>query len=90
MFKIGSIASGMGMHLHGLKKIGGVPVWAIECDEAIAALLHDAIEDIQVHPALIDQKFGCFVLGFVQELTEDKSLPKPERKAAYKGNAENP
>lgn len=36
MFKIGSIASGMGMHLHGLKKIGGVPVWAIECDEAIA------------------------------------------------------
>jgi (p)ppGpp synthase/HD superfamily hydrolase len=52
-------------------------------DEAIAALLHDAIEDIQIHPALIDQKFGCFVLGFVQELTEDKSLPKPERKAAY-------
>jgi site-specific DNA-cytosine methylase len=35
-FKIGSIASGMGMHLHGLKQIGGVPVWAIECDEAIA------------------------------------------------------
>lgn len=35
-FKIGSIASGMGMHLHGLKQIGGIPVWAIECDEAIA------------------------------------------------------
>lgn len=36
IFKIGSIASGMGMHLHGLKKLGGVPVWAIECDSAIA------------------------------------------------------
>ena len=35
-FRIGSIASGMGMHLHGLKQIGGVPTWAIECDEAIA------------------------------------------------------
>ena len=35
-FRIGSIASGMGMHLHGLKQIGGAPVWAIECDEAIA------------------------------------------------------
>ena len=37
-FKIGSIASGMGMHLHGLKhkQLGGTPVWAIECDEAIA------------------------------------------------------
>ncbi|RCJ41929.1 hypothetical protein A6769_38560 [Nostoc punctiforme NIES-2108] len=39
-FKIGSIASGMGMHLHGLKQIGGVPVWAIECDEAIAHCYH--------------------------------------------------
>jgi site-specific DNA-cytosine methylase len=34
--KIGSIASGMGMHLHGLKKLGGSPVWAVECDGAIA------------------------------------------------------
>jgi site-specific DNA-cytosine methylase len=37
-FKIGSIAAGMGMHLHGLKQIGGVPVWAIECDQAIASV----------------------------------------------------
>lgn len=37
MIRIGSIASGMGMHLHGLKKqLGAVPVWAIECDKAIA------------------------------------------------------
>lgn len=40
MFKIGSIASGMGMHLHDLKAIGGVPVWAIEMDEAIAHCYH--------------------------------------------------
>lgn len=37
-FRIGSIASGMGVHLHGLKQIGGVPVWAIECDKAIASV----------------------------------------------------
>ncbi|MEH2138587.1 DNA cytosine methyltransferase [Nostoc sp.] len=35
-FTIGSIASGMGMHLHELKQIGGVPVWAIESDAQIA------------------------------------------------------
>ncbi len=35
-FTIGSIASGMGMHLHGLKQIGGLTRWAIECDSAIA------------------------------------------------------
>ena len=35
-FTIGSIASGMGMHLWGLIEIGGVPSWAIECDERIA------------------------------------------------------
>lgn len=35
-FTIGSVASGAGMHLHGLKAIGGVPTWAIEMDEAIA------------------------------------------------------
>lgn len=36
MLKIGSIASGMGLHLHGLKAIGCVPVWAVEMDSAIA------------------------------------------------------
>lgn len=54
-FKIGSIAAGMGLHLHGLKQMGGVPVWAIEMDEAIAhcyAKNHDSqlytrrVEDI--------------------------------------------
>jgi site-specific DNA-cytosine methylase len=35
-FTIGSIASGMGMHLWGLIDLGGVPSWAIECDDRIA------------------------------------------------------
>ncbi|MDF5715437.1 MAG: DNA cytosine methyltransferase [Rhizonema sp. NSF051] len=34
-FSIGSIASGMGMHLWGLKSLGGFPAWAIECDPQI-------------------------------------------------------
>lgn len=35
-FRIGSIAAGCGLHLWGLKQLGGIPVWAIEMDEAIA------------------------------------------------------
>ncbi|RCJ41057.1 HD domain-containing protein [Nostoc punctiforme] len=52
-------------------------------DEAIAALLHDAIEDVQVEPRLIIEKFGENVCKIVQELSEDKALPKKERKSRY-------
>lgn len=45
-----------------------------------AALLHDTIEDTQTSPDEIREQFGDAVLSIVQELTDDKSLPKPERK----------
>src|SRR5260370_30767893 len=46
----------------------------------IAALLHDAIEDCEVPPELIADIFGTDVADLVAEVTEDKSLPKEERR----------
>src|SRR4029077_16226807 len=46
----------------------------------IAALLHDAIEDCEVPRELIAETFGEDVARIVEEVTDDKSLPKAERK----------
>jgi (p)ppGpp synthase/HD superfamily hydrolase len=46
----------------------------------IAALLHDAIEDQGVTAETIADEFGKQVADIVLEVTDDKSLPKAERK----------
>ncbi len=46
----------------------------------IAALLHDAIEDQEVPRGLIAQEFGEEVAALVEEVTDDKSLEKHQRK----------
>lgn len=46
----------------------------------IAALLHDAVEDQAVPRAVIAERFGEDVAALVMEVTDDKSLPKDERK----------
>jgi (p)ppGpp synthase/HD superfamily hydrolase len=46
----------------------------------IAALLHDAIEDQGVTAKAIADEFGKQVADIVLEVTDDKSLPKAERK----------
>jgi (p)ppGpp synthase/HD superfamily hydrolase len=46
----------------------------------IAALLHDAIEDQEVSREMIEQEFGRAVADLVEELTDNKKLPKDERK----------
>lgn len=46
----------------------------------IAALLHDVIEDTPTSPAEIGELFGDKVLALVAEVTDDKTLPKTERK----------
>jgi (p)ppGpp synthase/HD superfamily hydrolase len=51
-----------------------------EPDAVIAALLHDAVEDQEVTLEQIAAKFGARVAGIVREVTDDKSLPKAERK----------
>ena len=51
-----------------------------EPDVVIAALLHDAVEDQGVTAETIAGEFGKHVANIVMELTDDKSLPKVERK----------
>ena len=46
----------------------------------IAAFLHDAIEDVGVTAAELKERFGADVAALVLEVTDDKSLPKAERK----------
>ncbi|MFL6798567.1 MAG: HD domain-containing protein [Xanthobacteraceae bacterium] len=46
----------------------------------VAALLHDAVEDSEVPRELIAQTFGEDVASLVMEVTDDKTLPKAQRK----------
>jgi guanosine-3',5'-bis(diphosphate) 3'-pyrophosphohydrolase len=62
-------------------------------DLVIAALLHDAIEDCEVPGELIAKTFGTDVADLVAEVTDDKRLPKEQRKdlqaeTAHKKNPE--
>jgi GTP diphosphokinase / guanosine-3',5'-bis(diphosphate) 3'-diphosphatase len=58
------------------------------CDEAgvtdpdilCAALLHDTVEDTDTTPEELETQFGPLVRGIVLEVSDDKSLPKAERK----------
>ena len=45
-----------------------------------AALLHDTIEDTKTTPEELIENFGERVCHLVQEVTDDKTLPKLERK----------
>ncbi|XP_037104164.1 guanosine-3',5'-bis(diphosphate) 3'-pyrophosphohydrolase MESH1 [Syngnathus acus] len=45
-----------------------------------AALLHDTLEDTDTKPEELETKFGPIVTRIVQEVTDDKGLPKQERK----------
>ncbi len=51
-----------------------------DTDVLIAAMLHDTIEDTDTTKEEIIELFGEKVCGFVLEVTDDKSLPKAERK----------
>ncbi len=46
----------------------------------IAALLHDTIEDTETTEAELMAEFGKKVASIVMEVTDDKSLPKEQRK----------
>lgn len=53
----------------------------------IAALLHDTVEDTDTTFEEIETQFGTEVCKIVKELTDDKSLPKVERKRLQIENA---
>ncbi|MGH9721843.1 MAG: HD domain-containing protein [Bryobacteraceae bacterium] len=63
-------------------------------DEAIAALLHDAVEDQGGAPVLeqIRMRFGDAVAGIVEGCTDADTIPKPPwrpRKEAYLAHLQN-
>ncbi len=45
-----------------------------------AAVLHDTLEDTETTPEELATAFGAVVRDLVQEVTDDKRLPKAERK----------
>jgi GTP diphosphokinase / guanosine-3',5'-bis(diphosphate) 3'-diphosphatase len=49
-------------------------------DILIAAVLHDTVEDTETTREELTELFGEKVCGYVLEVTDDKSLPKAERK----------
>ena len=52
-----------------------------------AALLHDTMEDVPTPYSLLLSEFGAEVADIVRELTDDKALPKEERKRMQVVNA---
>lgn len=59
-----------------LWRVGGVR----DVPTLVAAILHDTIEDTGAKPEKIAALFGEDVLALVQEVSDDKSLPKAVRK----------
>ena len=57
-------------------KIGGIDDPAV----LAAALLHDTIEDTETSPEELENKFGKQIRSLVEEVTDNKSLSKDERK----------
>ena len=51
-----------------------------DVDVLAAAILHDTVEHTQTTVEELEREFGKTVAGIVAEVTDDKSLPKPERK----------
>lgn len=51
-----------------------------EIEVIIGALLHDTVEDTGASFEEIETRFGSVVRKYVEEVTDDKSLPKLERK----------
>ena len=59
-----------------LAQEGGVA----EATVLVSALLHDTVEDTETSLVELEEQFGSRVGGIVMEVTDDKSLPKEERK----------
>jgi len=59
-----------------LARVGGVT----DLVTLQAAILHDTLEDTQTSAEELEAAFGPEVRTVVEEITDDKQLPKPERK----------
>ena len=60
-----------------IAQIGGVD----DPEILAAALLHDTLEDTKTEPEELEAEFGKKVCEYVLDVTDDKTLPKEERKS---------
>lgn len=67
-------------HPLALARVLAVEAGISDTSTLCAALLHDTIEDTDTTAAELVLEFGPEVCSIVEEVTDDKSLPKPERK----------
>lgn len=51
-----------------------------DVDVLVAAVLHDTLEDTATTGDELRERFGGHVAGLVEEVTDNKALPAPERK----------
>ncbi|MFM6398027.1 MAG: HD domain-containing protein [Planktothrix sp.] len=68
---------------HLLRVAGYVGEMTKDEDVVIAALLHDCVEDVSITFTELEDTFGPNVANIIAFITEDKSLPKAERKKEY-------
>lgn len=86
-FRKGTNITYFDAHLYPVSQIA-IALGEADEDEAIAALLHDAVEDQGGEQTLceIRRRFGNRVANIVEECTDTDQIPKPpwrERKARY-------
>jgi len=74
-------------HLLEVAQLVSTAIPELDVELVIAALLHDTIEDAGVTKEELTEQFGAEVSHLVFELTDDKSLPKQERKRLQIANA---
>jgi guanosine-3',5'-bis(diphosphate) 3'-pyrophosphohydrolase len=67
-------------HLLEVAELVSIGLAEPDTNLVIAALLHDTIEDVGVTKDELSQRFGSDVSDLVSEVTDDKALPKAERK----------
>src|SRR5687768_16207394 len=58
-----------------------------DVDCIVGALLHDTVEDTDTTPSELEELFGPMVRLLVEEGSDDKSLPKEQRKELQIGHA---
>jgi GTP pyrophosphokinase len=73
-------ASGDPYFSHPVEVAGILAEMRLDTSSIVTGLLHDTLEDTDATYEDLEQRFGPEVAALVAEVTDDKSLPKEERK----------
>ena len=67
-------------HLADVAELVAIATDGDDAGLVAAALLHDVVEDTPTSITEVEERFGVDVAALVAEVTDDKSLPREERK----------